>query len=177
MNPLDKRPGRPRLSDGVEASPRSDVREDRPDSRDATTGRDERIPLGISRLKLKVPEIAGYRLRWINDEPGRIHAARQGGYDFVLNDEVDGKFGDTDIDNVNADLGSRVSRSVSKSTGLKAYLMKIPIEYYEADQRAKQKQIDEVDQAIHNGKLKNFVNQYVPENGKGIQIRTSDERI
>jgi hypothetical protein len=177
MNRLDKHQGRPRLTDGVEAAPRSDVREERPEQRDAVTGREERIPLGIARLKLKVPEIPGYRLRWVNDESSRIYDAQQGGYEFVNADEIDGKFGDTDIDQTNRDLGSKVCRSVSKTTSLKAFLMKIRTEYYEADQLAKQKQIDEVDQAIHNGKLKNFVNQYVPENGKGIQIRTSDERI
>jgi len=177
MNQLDKRQGRPRLSDGLETAPRSDVREERPEQRDAITGREERVPLGIARQKLKVHEIKGYKLRWINDTPGRLNEARRGGYEFVQADEIDGKFGDTDIDQTNRDLGSRVCRAVSQTTGLKAYLMKIPLEYYEADQRAKQKEIDEVDQAIHSGKLKDFVNQYVPEDGKGIQIRTSNERI
>ena len=177
MNRLDKNQGKPRLSDGLETAPRSDVREERPEQRDAVTGREERVPLGIARQKLKVPEIQGYRLRWINDTPGRLNEARQGGYEFVMNDEIGGKFGDTDIDQTNRDLGSKVCRAVSQTTGLKAYLMKIPNEYYEADQRAKQKEIDVVDQAIHSGKLKDFVNQYVPEDGKGIRVHVSNERI
>lgn len=182
MSSFDKRSvGRPRLSDSSQQAAqtsiaiRSDVREGREESRDAIIGREERVPLGIVRQKLKTPSITGFRLRWINDEPGRIHAARQGGYDFVLADEIDGKFGDTDIDQTNRDLGSKVSRAVSKTTGLRAFLMKIPNDLYEADQRAKERAIQEVDDAIHSGKLKNFVNQYVPE--RGIQIRATDERI
>lgn len=171
MSELEKRgPGRPPLLED-----RKEIREGRPDKREAITGREERIPLGISRLKMKVPEIPGFHLRWINDEPGRLVDARDGGYEFVLNDEIDGKFGDTDIDQTNRDLGVKVCRSVSKTTGLKAYLMKIRQEYFDADQKAKQIEIDETDRKIHNGKLKDFVSQYVPKDG--IQIRTSDERI
>lgn len=177
MSNLDKRgPGRPPLnSEAPSLADRSQIREDRPDTREANTGREERIPLGISRLKLKVPEIPGYHLRWINDEPGRIYQARQGGYDFVLDDEIDGKFGDTDIDQTNRDLGVKVCRSVSKTTGLKAFLMKIRQEHYDEDQKAKQKDIDETDRKIHNGKLKDFVSQYVPKDG--IKIHSFDERI
>lgn len=177
MNRLDKHQGRPRLTDGGETASRSDVRENRPEQRDAITGREERIPLGIARQKLKVTEIPGYHLHWINDIPDRLDEARRGGYEFVLEGEIKGKFGDTDIDQTNRDLGSKVCRSVSQSTGLKAYLMKIPLEYYEADQRAKQAEIDQIDKAIHSGNIEKFVNSYVPENGKGIRIHTADERM
>lgn len=134
-------------------------------------GRKARIPVGVPRSKLAVPEIRGYQLRWFNDLEGRIQQAQAGGYEFVEQDEAP-TFGNPDVDNVNRDLGARVSRVVDKSTGMKAYLMKIKKEYYEEDQQAKQAIIDETDRQIRKGRLHDADNRYVPDNGRGIRIET-----
>lgn len=135
----------------------------REDSREES-GRKVRVPLGVARSKLAVPDIPGYRLRWLNDLEGRIQQAQAGGYEFVMSAEVPA-FGDPDIDNVNRDLGARVSRVVDKTTGQKAYLMKIRQEFYEEDQREKLKVVEETDRQIKRGKLKEIENGYVPDAG------------
>ena len=134
-------------------------------------GRKERIPVGVPRSKLAVPERPGYQRRWFNDMEGRIQQALDGGYEFVMSGEVP-KIGTSDIDNVNRDLGARVSRVVDKSTGMKAYLMEIKKEFFEEDQRAKQALIDETDRQIRKGTLHDADNRYVPDNGRGIKIDT-----
>jgi hypothetical protein len=132
-------------------------------------GRNTRVPLGVARLKMAVPEIQGYVPRWVNDDEGRIQQAQMGGYEFVMSSEVP-TFGDMDVDNTNRDLGARVSRVVDRTTGKKAYLMKIKREFYEEDQREKLKIVNETDQAIRKGALKHVSNAYVPENGTGIKM-------
>ena len=80
--------------------------------------------------------------------------------------------GDADIDNVNRDLGNRVSRVVDKSTGQKAYLMEIKEEFYKEDQAEKAAKVAEIDRTIKNGKLDDSENRYIPDKGKGIAIET-----
>lgn len=145
-------------------------REARADSRQ-NIGRSARVPLGVPRLKLAVPEISGHVCRWFNDLEGRLAMALQGGYEFVSVQEAP-QFGDLDIDNVNRDLGARVSRVVDKTTGTKAHLMKIKKEYYEEDQAAKMQLVQQTDHMIKQGKLmeKSGDNRYIPDNGRGIKI-------
>lgn len=154
MNEAMKQRGRPRNED------RSDSREE--------TGRSARVPLGVSRPKLAVPQREGYVRRWVNDVEGRLQGAEQGGYQFVENQSM--QIGAPDVDNVNRDLGARMSRVVDKTTGMKAYLMEIKKEFHEEDQMIKMKEIDEVDAAIKNGSLNNDDSRYIPEKGKGIKI-------
>lgn len=131
-----------------------------------------RVPLGVPRSKLTVPEIRGYKMRWINDLEGRMLQAEMGGYEYVQSHEIPG-FVDKDIDNENRDLGTRISRVVDKTTGMKAYLMKIKTEFYEEDQKEKLKSIDEIDRAIRTGSFENSIDEskrYIPEKGRGIKI-------
>lgn len=147
----DARRNRPR----IDRSERSDSREE--------TGRSARVPLGVSRPKLAVPQRQGYVRRWVNDVEGRLGSAEQGGYQFVENKNF--QIGAQDIDNENRDLGARVSRVVDKSTGMKAYLMEIPKEYHEEDQRIKMREVDETESAIKRGALDNNESRYVPKDG------------
>lgn len=147
------------------------VRGVREETRDET-GRNTRVPLGVHRSKMAVPEIPGYKCRWMNDLQGRIQQALAGGYEFVAVGEVP-EFGDYDVDNVNRDLGAKVSRVVDKATGQKAILMKIRKEFWLEDQAAKQANIDVIDRAIKEGKLKDSEHRYVPDNGRGIKIEQS----
>ena len=149
------------------------VRPARTETREATreeTGRNKRVPLGVSRTKLAVPQRNGYVRRWINDSEGRLQMAEQGGYQFATDQSL--QIGDPDIDNVNRDLGARVSRVVDKTTGQKAYLMEIKEEFYKEDQKAKAEKLDETDRAIRRGKLEKVDDQYIPDNGRGIKFET-----
>lgn len=135
------------------------------------SGRSDRVPLGVARSKLSVPGRSGYVRRWINDAEGRLANAESGGYQFVTDEKM--QIGQQDIDNENRDLGARTSRVVDKTTGQKAYLMEIKAEFYEEDQAIKVRKVEEVDQRIKKGKLREDVEEsYVPDKGRGISIET-----
>lgn len=117
----------------------------------------KRIPMSVPRAKLSTPDIAGYHAHWMNDYPGRILQAQDAGYSFVekeeaaitSNDLAGGSIG------VGSDMGSRVSQVVGKNedgSPLRAYLMKIPNEYYKEDQLASQAHVDNVHEAMKQGK-------------------------
>lgn len=142
-------------------APRAEIRE--------AEGRSKRVPLGVARSKLSVSSRPGFVRRWVNDTEGRLQMAQDGGYQFVENDSVK-QIGDADVDNVNRDLGARVSRVVDKTTGQRAYLMEIEEEFYKEDQRAKSAKVEETDRRIKKGKLEEIEDGYVPDQGKGIRI-------
>lgn len=145
------------------------IRAERPETRDES-GRNTRVPLGVARAKLSVPQRPGYVRRWINDAEGRLLQAEQAGYQYALDQKL--QIGDADIDNENRDLGARVSRVVDKTTGQKAYLMEIPQDFYADDQAAKAKQVAEIDDRIKKGKVDDAEARYIPDDGKGIRIET-----
>lgn len=140
----------------------------RADSREET-GRSKRVPLGVARSKLSVPTRPGYVRRWINDKDGRLQMAEQGGYSFVQDPSLQ-IGGGADIDSENRDLGARISRVVSQSTGQKAYLMEIKEDFYKEDQRAKVRKVEEVDKRIREGKLEKVEESYIPDEGRGIKM-------
>lgn len=131
--------------------------------------RAKRVPLGVPRAKLDVPQIPGFHMHWLNDEPGRLQAAEAGGYEFVYEKELKGEAGNTD-------LGEKVSRIVGRNedgSPLRAYLMKIKQEWYDEDQRVKQKPVDEIDMAIRKGNFneKPDDRRYVPREGIDISSK------
>lgn len=133
-------------------------------------GRNSRVPLGVARSKLSVPTRPGYVRRWINDKDGRLQMAQEGGYEFVEDPNLQ-IGGGADIDSENRDLGARISRVVSQSTGQKAYLMEIKEEFYREDQKAKVRKVEEVDKRIREGKLEKVDEAYVPDEGRGISMQ------
>jgi hypothetical protein len=145
------------------------AREERATTRE-TTGRSTRVPLGVARSKLSVPARPGFVRRWVNDTEGRLLQAEQGGYQYATDQAL--QIGSADIDNVNRDLGSRVSRVVDKSTGQKAYLMEIQEDFYREDQAVKAKTVAEKDRLIKTGKLDDDAERYIPDKGRGIAIET-----
>lgn len=131
--------------------------------------RETRVPLGVPRAKLGAPEIPGFHLHWLNDEPGRIPAAIEGGYEHVYESELKGQAN-------NQDLGEKVSRIVGRNedgSSLRAYLMKIKLEWYEADQRTKRKELDAIDNAIRQGKMNEQPDdkRYVPREGISVSSK------
>jgi hypothetical protein len=120
----------------------------------------ERIPLGVPRKKLDATPIPGYHLHWVNDYPGRVQEAIDGGYEFVHADE-------TKVNNFvtqgNSDLGTLVKRRVGvdeKGDGLFAYLMKIDEDLWMDDQAELQLKNDQIDDAIRRGELNRVDSQY-----------------
>ena len=104
-----------------------------------------------SRLSVMKTDPA-FHYHWINDYPGRVEYAQAGGYVFVEKGEVTLQPGVTPVD---SEVGSKVSAVVGRNedgTPLRAYLMKIPLERYEAGQRALQRQSDEWDKSIRRGR-------------------------
>ena len=105
-------------------------------------GRRERTPLGVQALKMQadIPDdLVGY---WFNDDPGRIDGALKAGYVFY-NDE-----GETED---RASARSMVVGTNDQGEPKRAYLMTIPKEWYEENQRAKAKPIDDFEAEINRG--------------------------
>jgi hypothetical protein len=106
-----------------------------------------RIPFGVPRVKTSVlGNIPGYEVSWINDIGSRIQMALMGGYEFISPSEIDLAVGASGVTPDSSDLGDKISMIVGtldNGNSLRAYLMKIPIEYkeenraYFAEQRNK----------------------------------------
>lgn len=116
----------------------------------------ERVPLGVPHLKLTVRDyqgqLQGYVGRWINDKPGRIQRAIQGGYMPVYRDALEVGEGE----DYNPDQSTWVCQEVgTQESGqpLRAYLMKIKEAWYNEDQAKKQQSIDDIDRSILGGQI------------------------
>lgn len=121
-------------------------------AREKKEDRKARTPLGVPRQKLTVnnaPE--GKVLRWVNDVPGRVQAARAAGYEFV---DQDGQITIGTTGDENQAMDSRFSRNVmvdERGNPVHAFLMAIDKELYDEDQAAKQAELDRTDAAILKG--------------------------
>jgi hypothetical protein len=119
----------------------------------------KRIPMAIPKQKLDIPPIPGYHCHWINDYPGRILQAQQGGYEFISPDEmhvVSHQLGDSVANHGSTDLGTRVSIIVGADAAgqpLRAYAMKIKQEWYDEDQALLSERTRQIQQAIRQGTL------------------------
>lgn len=119
--------------------------------------RRSRVPMSSAKAKLSTPEIPGFHLHWLNDDGARISQALNGGYEFVKPEETIITSTDLAGDTVGTgtDMGSRVSIVVGKHESgapMRAYLMKIPSEFYEEDQRDIQGRVDGIHEAMFQGK-------------------------
>jgi len=107
-----------------------------------------------TRGKLQVGNlITGYHLYFFNDEPGRVQAALDAGWEFVSPDEVG--YVSTNVTNRNVDLGDRVSIIGSKNDmgqAVQQILMKIREDWWLEDQAEIQSRNDKTDAAIRKGK-------------------------
>lgn len=102
--------------------------------------REKRIPVSGPRDILTVTNMnPNYHYRWVNDIPGRIPKFQEGGWEIVNHEaEVGGK---------TVDRGSRLGSAVTKRVGnqVEAVLMRIPLEWYIEDQKAKQEQVNDLE--------------------------------
>ena len=120
--------------------------------------RQERVPLGTLRSKMTIPtgliDEKNYQGRWVVDRPGRLEAAEQGGYAFVKDASMTIPVGEG-TDGRDA-MSTSICRTVGTHEGgkvMKAYLMKIRRDWYEADQKKKQVEVNKTDQAIQEGQI------------------------
>lgn len=115
----------------------------------ATRERKKRIPIGSrSRLAVEGKDEKNFMYRLVNDQNDRLAMFQDAGYEFVPIEEASVAAqrlaqGTEPGTNVSVDVGG----------GKKAYLMKIPKEFYEEDQRAKEASILAVEQTITNPKI------------------------
>jgi len=99
--------------------------------------RAERVPIGVRRQRLGAEERRGFHRHWFNDSPGRIDAAKAGGYEHVTDENGEPR---------RARVGVAPDGEVQMG-----YLMEIPQKFYDEDQRAKHKSVDEFEDALKRG--------------------------
>jgi len=112
-----------------------------------------RRPLSVPWRKMELPAIPGYHVHWINDYPGRLEQAQEGGYEFVTRTEV--RLNDKGPTPTDTDLGTRVSMVVGRNedgSPLRAYAMKIKNEWFDEDQKALAAHNDQIDRSIRAGR-------------------------
>lgn len=113
-----------------------------------------RIPVGALRQKVggKEFQIPGFHTHWVKDREDRIFQMTEAGYEFVLRDELSQNRARPDL--TNADTALNKSR-VMKPGGADEYgpfnlvLMKLPLELYTQDQKAKSAAIAEMEDAMN----------------------------
>lgn len=113
----------------------------------AKVARKERIPVNGQRDILTVAEHLkdpNYEYRFVLDTPGRLTKFDQGGWEIVKDDSL--KVGQTAVDNSGTRLGSAVT--VSRG-GQVLVLMRIPKEWYDEDQLAKQAKVDATEETMN----------------------------
>lgn len=95
-----------------------------------------------------VPE--GYVARWVNDTGNRIQEFLDAGYEF-LDKSSNTTVGDETVDSSNG-VDSRISKKVDydmiNNRPIEGYLMIQRQDWYDEDQEAKQREIDEIDQSM-----------------------------
>ena len=121
-----------------------------------------RVPMTVPQRKLETPEIPGYKQYWFRSEPGRLQRALKAGYEFVKPEEIElNNFdlaGDLALPGM-ADMGDRVSVAAQDGVGengqfLRLYLMKIKLEWWEADQaKYEAERIDPIVRSLNGGTL------------------------
>jgi len=108
--------------------------------------RKERIPMGVRRQRLTLPERKGFHRHWFNDSPGRIEQALEAGYTPIIDESTRDEEGRAQA--VTARVGVAPDGSV-----LMAHAMEIPVEFYDQDQAEKQAPLDEFDAELRRGTI------------------------
>src|SRR3990167_1443873 len=103
----------------------------------------ERIPVGGARDVLTVAgKDPNYSYRWVLDIPGRVQRFEEGGYECVRDNLA---VGQKTVDS-STQLGSIVTKHGGGNSTL--VLMRIPKEWYDADQKGKQDAIDALEDTM-----------------------------
>lgn len=110
--------------------------------------RAQRTPINGRNVLTVTGKDPEYVYRIVNDAGDRIATFKEAGYELVESSSV--KVGDRRLDNASAE-GSKAQ--VSVGGGQKAFVMRIPKDWYEADQKAKQAEVDRLEQTMKQDAL------------------------
>lgn len=110
--------------------------------------RTKRTPIAQRNILTVEGRDPDYSYRIVNDTGDRIQAFKDAGYEMVLAKDV--RVGDKRINSA-APEGSYAQ--VSVGAGQKAFVMKVPKEWYEEDQQAKQAKINALEQTMKSEAL------------------------
>ena len=106
--------------------------------------REKRTPINGTRNILTIRgQEPGYRYRIVNDDSDRIPMLQEQGYELVQDASI--TVGDRRIANPTKE-GSPVQ--VSVGGGQKGFVMRIKEEWYQEDQKTKQKAVDDLDESM-----------------------------
>lgn len=121
--------------------------------------RRQRASVGGFKTRLDAPQKPGMVMRWVNDEPGRIAAMNELGYDFAERDtKTDG-------------VGTRISRNVGthqSGAPMLAYLMETPEKEYAVGVKEKEERLKPFEEAIRRGEdtTGKVADSYSPKDGR-----------
>ncbi len=103
----------------------------------------KRTPVASNRapLNYKGVDKDNFHQRWVLDRDDRVAMFLEAGYEFVKRTQK--IVGDPTVDSKTLD--TRVSKS---SNGKDLFLMQLPIKFYDDDQKAKQRAVDEIEQSM-----------------------------
>lgn len=104
----------------------------------APSGRVKRTPVGGRNILTVSGKDPNFVYRIVNDEDDRITRFKDGGYELVPDETV--KVGDN---RANAASSMSSMKQLSVGGGKKAYLMRIRKDWYDEDQKEKQKRVDD----------------------------------
>ena len=125
----------------------------------------ERVSFNASRMRLSLdlkPEVSrDYHVRWFNDQDDRISRATRAGWEFIYENEIEGRVGDKEVHGDSSDVTNKVSKVVGKD-GTVAYALKLRNEFWDEDQAEFAKKNDLVDEAVRAGQSggASIANQY-----------------
>jgi hypothetical protein len=106
------------------------------------SGRVTRTPLGRRNVLTVNGKDPNYVYRVVNDSGDRVQAFLDAGYEMVRDQEV--RVGDKRVEKTSSE--GTVSQ-ISVGQGVKAFVMRIKKEWYDEDQAAKQRYVNELEQA------------------------------
>ena len=115
-----------------------------------TRARPERKPFGDPEQKLSVPEHKGFVRRWVRDDPQRLARFLEAGYIHVVNGDVPSSKQVKGSESTKVWTHGGVNDDGSP---LRLFLLEQTREWYDEDQKLKQKPVDETDRAIREGSL------------------------
>lgn len=97
--------------------------------------REEQKSIGaLPGQRLVAPRIEGFESRWVNDTPGRVDAMLKKGYSFLKAKKETGSILTTDTGTAK----SQIVGTAATGGALRAYLMVIPKELWEENQKIKE---------------------------------------
>lgn len=106
--------------------------------------RPKRTPINGRNVLTVQGKDPNYVYRIVNDVGDRIAMFKEAGYELV--DDKDVKVGDRRVNSATSE-GSKAQVSVDKE-GTKAFVMRIPADWYKEDQEAKQAHVNELERTI-----------------------------